>query len=361
MTVSPINTKTASMLSAYKQEIGVQGLLTSFYKVPAMGGIHNQDEIEYDKQIEDELAAIPVDNSGSNYNVNDFSGFDKDKVAPPVYKEAIEIPASKLGKLQPGQNIYKNTDFQVNGTALVIDAMGKLQNKVKRSLEIQAAQVFTTGKLDLKGEDGNTKFPLDYGFDPTRFFDADASWDAGDTAYADLQKAVAKVKNPKRVMMDSNSFHKAIVQTTFKSKFTFPQAGTGLGILKPGTPQDPYATMYFGKIVVGAAYLDMWVYDESYKLTVGGSETLYLPGQAVVMNDDRKDATFGGIPNFGNFPGGQRALNLPTRISSPGQLFDMTVNSYIDRNEVLFVGIGTRPLLIPRNKKSFSTVHTLVT
>lgn len=360
MTVSPINTKTASMLSAYKEEIPVQGLLTSFYKVPAIGGIHNQDEIEYDRQIEDELAAPPVDNSGSNYNINDFSGFDKDKVAPVVYKEAIEIPAAKLGKLQPGQKIYDNTDFQMNGTALVVDAMGKLQNKVKRSLEIQAAQIFTTGKLDLKGIDGETSFALDFGFDGSRFFDAESSWDADDTAYSDLQKAVAKVRNPKRVIMDSNSFHKAIVQTTFKSKFTFPQNGTGLGVLKPGSPQEPYATMYMGQVVVGAARLDMWVYDESYKMTVGGSETQYLAGQAVVMNDDRKDATFGGIPNFGTFTGGQRALDLPTRMSSRAQMFDMTVNSYIDRNEVLFVGIGTRPLLIPRNKKSFSTVHTLV-
>lgn len=360
MTVSPLNTKTASMLSAYKEDIPVQGLLTSFYKVPTLGGIHNQDEVEYDSQIEDELVANPVDNAGSNYNVNDFSGFDKDKVAPPSYKEAVEIPASKLSKLQAGQNIYKNVDFQMNGTQLVIDSMSKLQNKIKRSLELQASQIFTTGKLAIPGIDGNEQFDLDFGFDQTRFFDADTAWSGGDTAYSDLTAAVAKVKNAKRVVMDSVSFHAAIEQDTFKSKFTFPQNGTGLGIIKPGTPQEPYATMYMGQVVVGAARLDMWVYDEGYKLTTGGSETRYLVGQAVVMNDDRKDATFGGIPNFGTFAGGQRALNLPTRMTDRGRMFDMTVNSYIDRNEVLFVGLGTRALLIPRSKTSIACVHTLV-
>lgn len=354
-------TETVSVLSSYIKNSEPTRFLSSFASIPAVGGIHNSDEIAYDNQLENEVAAVPVDNSGSDYNLNDFSGFDREKVSPPVYKEAIAIPASKLAKLQVGQNIYENVDFQMNGADLVGQSIVKLQNKIRRATEIQAGQILTTGKLDILAAAGSSKYVLDFAIESTRFFNSTVAWSTTSTAdpKKDIKAACAMIANPTTVIMSSADFDAAIKVTSFKDSFMYPQAGTGLGTLRPGSPQSPFGTMYYGQLVVGGARLDVWVYDEGVKLYPSATEkTPFIVKKCIVMNDSMLSATFGGIPSFSGASGAQRALNIPQRLTDRGRLFDISVNSYIERNEVLFVGLGTRPLLIPRDKKGFACIST---
>lgn len=364
MSVSAIPTsKTASVLTPYIENASPTQFLTSFFSIPAAGGIHNQDEVEYDSQVEDDFAAVPVDNSGSDYNLNDFSGFNREKVEPPVYKEGIEIPVSKLAKLQPGQSIYDNVDFQMNGADLVGQSISKLQNKIRRAQEIQAAQILTTGQLDILAASGVSKYTLDFGLPDGNFFNATTAWSTTASAdpKADIKAACALVPNATDCIMDSASFDAAIKVTSFKDNFIYPQAGTGLGFIRPGSPQSPFGTMFMGQLIVGGQKLNMWIYDEGVKLyPTATSKTAFLVKKCIVLNNSRRDATFGSIPSFVNAAGAQRALNLPTRFTNRAQMFDMTVNSYILRNETLFLGVGTRPLLIPRTKNGFACISTLL-
>lgn len=353
--------KTVAVLSSYIESSAPEQFLSSFFSIPALGGIHNQDEIQYDSQIEDEVAAVPVDNSGSDYNLNDFSKFDREKVAPPVYKEGIEIPASKLGQLQIGQNIFDNVNFQMNGADLVGQSILKLQNKIRRAMEIQAAQILTTGKLDILAASGVSKYTLDFGIPTGNFFNSTVAWSTTATAdpMTDIRAAVALVPNAVRAITDSASLEAALLVDSFKANFIYPQAGTGLGVLRPGSPQSPFGTMYMGQLVVGGQRLDIWTYDEGVKLYPGAtSKTKHISKKFIVMNDSRLDATFGGIPSFVNAPGAQRAFNIAPRITNRAQKLDVSVNSYILRNETVFVGVGTRPLLIPRTKNGFAVINT---
>jgi hypothetical protein len=362
MAVSALTpTKTVQQLTPYIENSAPEQFLSSFFSVPAVGGIHNSDEIEFDSQVEDEVAAVPVDNSGSDYNMNDFSKFDREKVAPPVYKEGIQIPASKLGDIQAGQDIYQNVNFQSNGTALVGQSIQKLQNKVRRAMEIQAAQILTTGELAIESESGVTKYALDLGMPSTQFFNSSVAWSTTATAdpIADIRAACALVPNPNKAIMDGPSFDAAMLVDSFKDNFKFPQAGTGLGVLRPGNPQSAFGTMYMGQLIVGGQRLDIWTYDEGVKpYPSATSKTAHIVKKCIVMNDSRRDATFGGIPSFINAAGAQRALNLPARITNRAQKLDVSVNSLIIRNESLFVGVGTRPLLIPRTKDGFAVIST---
>ena len=352
---------TVQTLSSYIENSTPQQLLTSFFSVPAVGGIHNQDEVQYDSQVEDEVAAVPVNNSGSDYNLNDWSNFDREKVAPPVYKEGVEIPASKLGQLQVGQNIFDNVNFQQNGADLVGQSIVKLQNKIRRAMEIQAAQILTTGELDIKADATNSAYTIDFGIPSANFFNSSVAWTTSGSAdpTSDIRSACALVPNAKYVIMDGASFVAAIKVASFLANFQYPQAGTGLGVLRPGSPQSPFGTMYMGDLIVGGQRLQVWTYDEGVKLYPGAtSKTNFLVKKCIVMNDSRRDATFGGIPTFVNAPGAQRAFNLPTRITNRAQKLDVSINSYIIRNETVFAGVGTRPLLIPRTKNGFACIST---
>lgn len=362
MAVSALTpTKTVALLSPYIENSAPEQFLSSFFAVPAMGGIHNQDEVQFDSQVEDEVAAVPVDNSGSDYNLNDFSKFDREKVAPPVYKEGIEVPASKLAQLQPGQNIFDNVDFQVNGADLVGQSIQKLQNKIRRSMEIQAAQILTTGELDIEASSGVSKYTLDLGLPSGNFFNSSVAWSTSGSAdpTADILAACKLVPNAKRAIMDSASLIAALAVTSFKANFIYPQAGTGLGMINPGSPQSAFGTMFMGQLIVGGQRLDIWTYDEGVKpYPTASAKVAHISKKCIVMNDSRRDATFGGIPSFANAAGAQRALNLPTRLTNRAQKLDVSVNSYILRNETLFVGVGTRPLLIPRTKDGFAVIST---
>ena len=362
MAVSELTpTKRVQQLTPYIENSAPEQFLSSFFSVPTMGGIHNSDEIEYDSQVEDEVAAVPVDNSGSDYNMNDFSKFDREKVAPPVYKEAVQIPASKLGDIQAGQNIYQNVNFQRNGTNLVGKSIQMLQNKVRRAMEIQAAQILTTGELDIESESGVSKYTLDLGMPSGNFFNSSVAWTTSASAdpIADIRAATALVPNANKAIMDGPSFVAAMLVDSFKANFTFPNPGTGLGIIRPGSPQSAFGTMYMGQLVVGGQRLDIWTYDEGVKPYPSASAKVsHIVKKCIVMNDSRRDATFGGIPSFVNAAGAQRALNLPTRVTNRAQKLDVSVNSMIIRNESLFVGVGTRPLLIPRTKDGFAVIST---
>jgi hypothetical protein len=104
--------------------------------------------------------------------------------------------------------------------------------------------------------------------------------------------------------------------------------------------------------------LPIFVYDEGYKFTKEASKTGYLANKVVVFNETRRDKTFGNIPRFNV---GNRAQSMigASRFKMGGAGMDVTMNAWYGKeNESVTVGIGTRPLLIPRDKRGFAVVNT---
>ena len=352
-----INTTPTAMLSAYVDRAGTPGLLSSLFTIPAVGGIHNKKKIRFDNKIEDGVAAVPVMNGRSGYNQNDFTGYDMNEAVPPVYKEAVVVPASELGDIRPGMNPFESVSFTENAAEIIGESMIGLQSKILLAREIQAAQILTTGKLALTDVAGSGRYDLDFGLPTANFFNASTSWDGSADPVADIKTAAGKVRNPKKVIMDSASFDAAYKITSFKDRFVAPERGKGLAKFDFGMDSE-FAEMYYGELIVGARRLELWVYDETYKLTPSGSDTQFLSNKCVVVGNARKDVTFGRIANFGIDP---RARGLiPSRLTSMSRQVDMTLNAWISQdNESFNAGFGTRMLLIPRDKKDIACVTTI--
>jgi hypothetical protein len=130
-----------------------------------------------------------------------------------------------------------------------------------------------------------------------------------------------------------------------------------LGAINPLVGGGTFDGYLRGWISIGAYRMDIYTYGGQYKLD--GTSTDYLTSKKVIMLGDNAElvTTFGGIPKFP----GERALQgfLPRRVSNASKGADMSFNAWASSNrEVLNIGVGTRMILIPKDKTCFGCLDT---
>jgi hypothetical protein len=347
---------TVKMLKAFEKKTKPPLFLSSFFKTDA-DSFHNQKKVEVDTKPVDEEVALPVSGVGSNYNHNNTENYSNTEVTPAVFKEDEQIPAADLMDRTMGDDPFKDVNFNLNGSRKALEIGNKLQNKIIRARELQAAQILTTGEIASSGGFSG----IDYNVASTLFPTASVPWTTIATAdpVGDLLSLAGVIRkggtDAKRIIMDGDSFEAMMAVTTVAARFNSVDAK--LGAINPiigGGTGDGFLR---GWISVGNYRLDIYTYGGQYKLS--GTDTLYLPRKKVIMLGDNSElrTTFGGIPKFPS----ERALQgyLPRRVSNAGKGADMSFNAWASGNrEVLNIGVGTRMLLIPVDKTAFGCLDT---
>jgi len=349
--------KTVQMLAAYFDNIEVPNMLEAMFKVPTVGGFHNKDKVAYDSKYSSETTPMPVESTSSSYNENQFNGYVAAEAEPPVYKESFTIPASEVENIAIGKNPFEAISFGDSALAKINEGLLSLTQRTRRGLELQASQIFSTGKLALTRTTGSL-FELDFNISDDQFVVPAIAWGSvSDTPYADVVSAAGKVYNPAGIMMDEANWQLFYADAKDKDLFSNQVFGTGLGTVGI-TTLAPFQSSIKGSIMVGAKMLPIFVYDEGFKFTKAASKTGYLVNKVVVFNDSTRDKTFGNIPRFA-LDGRAQSILGSSRFMMGGAGMDVTLNAwYGQENESVTIGIGTRPLLIPRDKRGFAVVNT---
>ena len=349
--------KTVQMLAAYIENIDVPGMLEAMFKVPVVGGFHNKDKVAYDSKYASETTPKPVESTASSYVENQFNGYVAAEAEPPVYKESFTLPASEVEDIAIGKNPFEAISFGESALEKINNGLASLTQRTRRGLELQASQIFSNGKLSLSRTTGSL-YTLDFNISDDQFVVPAIAWgSASDTPYADVVEAASKVYNPKGIMMDEANWQLFYEDAKGKDYFSNQVFGTGLGTVGI-TTLAPFEASIKGSIMIGARMLPIFVYDEGYKFAKADSKTGYLANKVVVFNDSARDKTFGNIPRFA-LGGRAQSILGSSRFMMGGAGMDVTLNAWYGKeNESVTVGIGTRPLLIPRDKRGFAVVNT---
>lgn len=356
------DTATKVMLASYEQDAEPTMFLSGMFQSPQQN-FHNSEEVEIDIVRSEEDISIAIQDLSTGARLNSEDIYTNKAFKPPIHKEAGPINAHTLIQRMPGQDPFATVDFQANAIARGMKLGRKLQRKILRAIEVQSAQVMTTGVVTLINDAGASVYSIDYKPKVTHFPNAAVAWDqANTTMLADIESLANVIRgdglaNPDLLIMGEGSYELFIQDTDVLARFDNRRI-SGNGIVAMELMGN--GGIFRGVIEIGNYKYDLFTYGGRYKHPQTGVSTKYVPDDKVIIraSSGRMDATFGGIPRIaGADP--RVPVALTSRISVPGQMLDIQMNGWITPDgETMVVQAGTRPLMIPTAIDTYGCIDT---
>ena len=353
---------TKQMISLYEQEASPTMFLSGFFQTPARN-FHTTEEVEIDIRRSGEDVATVITDLSTGGNVNEMSGYTNKNFKPPIYQEEGALNSFDLIKRQAGDNPFQNPDFQANATLAAFSQIRKLDDMVRRAVELQASQVLQTGTLTLLNKAGAAAYSLDYKPKATHFPTVPASWSGASDKIGDLQTLGNVIRadglsDPNILVFGEGAWTNFINDTAVQA--ILDKRNINVGEVRPETRGQ--GAVFQGRIWIGSYVYEMWTYTGRYKHPTTGVSTKFIDDDKVIMMDSgaRLDLTFGAIPLIST--GQPPALpGLPQRLNSTTGGFGITTNSWVAANGTsLHVSAGSRPLCIPTAIDRYGALDTII-
>ena len=354
---------TKRMLSAYIERAPRPRFLSGFFKSPPEN-FHNTEEVEIDIERDGEDVAVVVTDLQVGARSNESNIFTNKLFKPPIFDEDVPITAYKLLNRQAGQSPFDNPDFAANALRQAFTGFRKIQNKIGRSIEQMASQVFQTGILTLT--DGtNTLYSLDFKPKATHFVTVSTDWAAdgltgdplGDLAsLAEVLRTDGK-KDPTKMIFGTVAMERFLANTAVQARLNFRRGD--FVQMKPEVRGE--GATFRGTIWIDHYEMEMWMYSGRFDAPGSGTSTPYVGTDRVIMLSDegRLDLTFGAIPLIAR-PESRAMSFLPTLIADSDLGMSLTTNAYITQdNKAVVVSAGTRPLTIPTAIDTFGALDVI--
>jgi len=358
--MSDLTTKV--MLDKYVEDREPIGFLAGQFQSPPKN-FHNKEEIEIDIKRNGRKIAIAVVNLSTGARLNSSDLFTNKAYKPAIYREAASINAHDLFKRDMGQNPFEDYDFQMKAVERGIDVGIEMSSKIMRALEVQASQVFQTGKITLVDELNNDVYEIDFIPKTSHFPSVSVTWgQTGDSKISDIGSLCRQIKTDGKLTPDllemGHTAYELFIQDDAVLKRLDNTRIEGNGIV----PLERMGNggLYRGVIEIDNYRLDVWTYDESYENPVNGNDTPYITPDKVIVraSKGRMDATFGLIPRIGA-PDPRVPTELLQRISSASDMIDLQHWSWLQPDgSALMVEVGTRALMIPTAIDTFGCLTT---
>lgn len=358
---------TKRMIRAYQQMAQPTLFLSGLFQSPPEN-FHSSEEVEIDIVRSDEEISIVIQDLSTGYRMNSEDLYTSKGFKPPIHKEAMPINSFDLIKRMPGQNPFESPDFRANVIVRMFNGMTKIERKIRRSIEVQAAQVLQTGRVTLTDINGNALYTLDYKPKASHFPTAGTSWATatGAQKLSDLNNLAEQIRDdgladPDQIIMGADAFENFISDDEIQKRFDIRRIdlGTISAMEMRGNGGN-----YRGIVEVGNYRYDVWTYGGRYNDPQLDKKNHFVsPGNIIVRaSSGRLDATFGAIPNIGSLMGGQASQllpELPSRVSNAEGGMDLFTNAWLSADgEQLFGGVGARPLMIPTAIDTFGCLDT---
>jgi hypothetical protein len=341
---------TKRLIAQYEEDAGAPSFLASFFRTtPA--DIHNSDTVEIDVRRAGRPISIVLKDWKSGGNMNTMDLYTNKSFVPPILKEVFVLNQGNLMSREMGMTPFENPDFMGHAQRTLRTGMQRMTDKIRRTLELQAAQILRTGVVDLIDESGNTVFTLDYGMRSTHKPGASVDWDETNAdpikdleTMDDLARTNGKKGLDVYVMGDAawNAFRKNTnVLTALDNKSV-----TIGGIAPKRLSEDQ---IFQATITINGTPASIYTYKGSYDHPQTGADTRYVGSWDVIGIADTavRRMTFGGIPRI--VPVDQRVAALGIgSMASAGTGIAATTNAWVDpEGTTIFGSVATRALAIP--------------
>lgn len=335
------------------------------------GNVFVAETVEYDIMQEKEAMSIPV-KRGDEPRKNTGSLFQTLTETPPYYSESAPFNVQDLKGRFPGVDKYSDadTDLAQKLLAYMTDMYAKIQRKIDRQVEWQAAQILRTGTLPFTVFADLVPTPvadINFLMDPDMFPDAVAAWSGATakqmrddiTALCDEIRTRGK-KTPTDVILgrDANDhFWNADGNLAL-----LDNRRTEIGQRAPEALQaDGFALE--GEMKVGPYKLRFWTYEGWYDDPNGTGLLPYLDTDDCIVfaENGERDRYQAGvdivIPASAEISGILPGAGLTTVVSR--QAAESLPWAYTDQTKkTTTIGIDTAPLLVPTNRGAHGNINT---
>ncbi len=356
------NTATKRMIDAYFAQRVPTSFLAGFFPSGPQD-FYSGESVEVDIIRGSEGVAVPVAdlNAGARRNRADI--YTNKEFKPPIYSEEGSINGFTLLKREPGQDPFQDPDYQANGITRAFNLFRQMEAKIRRSIELQAAQILQTGALNLVDSTGAAVFGMDFYPQPTHLATASTPWGtAGYDPIQDLIDLCDVIREDGMEDVDTLIFGSAAWESLLdndKALKRLDNRKIEAGLIAPQMPNGQ-GGKYMGALELGAYRVDCWTYNGLYEHPQTAAKTRFVtPGYVIAMaSTGRKVTTWGAIPQI--VPPDQRVMPfLPERMSNAAGQIDLFPFAYVSPNgQSVTVSLSARPLLIPKAIDTFGRLDT---
>lgn len=360
-------TTTRTMLTMYTALSAAMRFFSGFFQSPA-SNFYNTEEVEIDITRDEEAIAIVVTDLSTGYRMNSADLYTNKSFKPPVLKEAVPLNSHDLLKRMAGDNPFADKNFRADVLIRIMESMAKLEKKIRRTIELQAAQILQTGTVTLNDAGGNALYTISFQPKTTHFPTVSVAWGAAsDNILGDLESLIDVnrddgLEEQDQLILGKNSFGHFIKDETVLARLDNRNFNVGQINVPEMRGQ---GGKYHGTVTIGQYPMQVWTYNGKYKDPQTGALTPYLNPDKVIVRSStgRMDATFGAVPNIGELLGVQGRLipELPGRFANAMGGMDLFTRAWITPDgDQLFGGIASRPLMIPTAIDTFGCLTTTV-
>lgn len=352
----------ARLLDVYKQVRPPTMAMSEMFTVRPRN-ISDTEVVAIDIVREDEQIS-PVVNTceGPTFNVADQ--FTTKEFTPPSLNEAMPFSCKELLNRRPGETQFDATDvgFQTQFVEALLDGMESLENKMRRNREWQASQILQTGILNLKDENGNVNYTIDFLAKADHFPDAAATWSASADILADLESLAdvirdSSLQDADEIWLGANALGFFLQNTEIQAQLD--NRRMEIGQIRPGLLNS--GAKFIGTIHVGAYEFNILTYNgrgiEPGALPSAKFRFLGADNCIMRASTGRLDTVFAGVPMPVNRDPRFEGI-LPDRISVPMAVDIAPVVYATPDGKQTILGLESRPLLIPTDIDSFGTIDT---
>lgn len=338
------------------------GFLQSFFTVKP-GNIYNGKTVEIDIQRMGEDVAVAL-KSGTESNFNDADIVTTKEFTPPSYGEAFPADVEELLERSAGVDPYSDAGrgYAAKLISKVMTYFKLANDKIIRGVELQASQILQTGKLALTGDDGETRFELDFKPKAAHFPTAGTVWtSASSTKIADLQALINTIRANGKVNPDTMIFGENALSDFVKDpevKEALDNRRMDIGQLNPRMVAS--GATYYGNVFIGAYSLEMWAYPEGYTDPQTKAHMQYINTNNVVVisKNTRLDRCSARVP-LPLGPDPRVASLIPGRLMDRANDLDVTPNLFCSPNgRQITAELLSRPLLVPVQIDGFGCLTT---
>ncbi|MBQ9239447.1 MAG: major capsid protein [Treponema sp.] len=344
-------------------DLDKMGFLSSFFKTKEED-FTTAELVDIDIVRSGEMVAPALRNlRGGAVAVSDdiFTG---KQVRPPVYALERTVNIFELMKRQPGETQFKEIgDWVARLSVKIKSAFDLMYAMIKRSIELQASQVFQTGTVTLTDEKGNAlDVVLDFKPKATHFPAVTTAWsNSAADPIADLTALARTIrKDGQRDVANAIFGYRAwqnFIENA-KVKAVLDLRRADLAAINPRLVNKGGA--YMGYINLGAYRVNLLTYDGTYETFDTKASMDFVEPDNVILTADITDLDFrlvyGGVPDFDMDEPFSQIIPAETKVDDT-ILFHNRV--YRDTKQRAYTSeVTCRPICIPVSIDRFGCLKT---
>lgn len=358
MTIENITTASVEM---FKKSAKPSKFFTDLFRDR---GASNQFKIQMDIVRGEERVAVDVVPGTGPKESKKLKPFTSKEYITPAYDESYIKTAEEIKIRLAGKNAFEPADVEAAMAVFFRDAMIDGQDRIDRSVELQAIEILTLGTLTFQNSES-----LDFKMRASHKVTVGTPWSTVTAdALGDIQGIGDQIRKnglsvPNTLIFGSTAIKEFLALDQIKDQLNLRRAKL-IDITPPRPLSAEKGATFHGVVSVESYEYQIWSYPQWYVSSADGDAVVkaeYLdPGKVIVMDSKaRLDRFYGAIPRFtdGNLEGAQ-AINFGSIMAVGNPVKSAPYVFMGNRGQALEVGVRSRPLCVPTDIDSFATLTT---